>query len=184
MKISPTKHQKRYYVKYFNGFSLYGEEVLFQEYLNSGANCVAGFSYGAQKAFDYVYETQERVDKLILLSPAFFQTQKSSFIRTQLHYYKVEKETYIKQFLKNVSYPSSFSLSTFLKQGTSEELESLLTYRWESEKLHDVLKRGTSIEVFLGQKDKIIDTEKAADFFTMTSTYILKNTGHLLKKSV
>jgi len=184
MKISPTKHQKRYYVKYFNGFSLHGEEVLFQEYLNSDANCVAGFSYGAQKAFDYVYATQERVDKLILLSPAFFQTQKPSFIRTQLHYYKVEKETYIKQFLKNVSYPSSFSLSTFLKQGTSEELESLLTYRWESEKLHDVLKRGTSIEVFLGQKDKIIDTEKAADFFTMTSTYILKNTGHLLKKSV
>ena len=168
-------------MKYFNGFSLYGEEILFQEYLSSDENCVAGFSYGAQKAFDYVYQTKERVDKLILLSPAFFQTQSPSFLRTQLRYFETDKDAYVTQFLKNVSYPSSFSLSSLLRQGSTQELESLLTYTWEDKKLQDVLKRGTSIEVFLGQKDKIIDAEQAADFFTMTSTYILKNAGHLLR---
>ena len=176
------RQQKRFYVKYFNGFSLHNEEVLFEEYLNTDENCVAGFSYGAQRAFEYVYQTEARVDKLILLSPAFFQTQTVAFIHAQLHYFETQKQTYMKQFLKNVSYPSSFTLSPFLSEGNIEELKSLLTYRWEKEKLLDVLQRGTCIEVFLGEKDKIIDAQKAADFFTMTSTYIFKNTGHLLKE--
>ena len=62
--------------KYFNGFSLQNEEELFSEYLLQSELCVAGFSYGAQKAFEYVYKSKERIDRLILLSPAFFQTQK------------------------------------------------------------------------------------------------------------
>jgi pimeloyl-ACP methyl ester carboxylesterase len=168
--------------KYFNGFSLQNEEELFSEYLIQSELCVAGFSYGAQRAFEYVYESKERIDRLILLSPAFFQTQKPSFIRTQLRYFEAGQEAYVKQFLANVTYPSSLDLSNYLKVGTKEELESLLTYVWDKQKIQKVLDRGTTIEVFLGKDDKIIDAQKAFDFFaSLTTTYFIKSVGHLLR---
>jgi hypothetical protein len=67
--------------------------------------------------------------------------------------------------------------------GTKDELNSLLSYIWEKEKIQSILERGTSIEVFLGRKDKIIDSAKAKDFFSQTTCYLLKNTGHLLKEA-
>ncbi len=166
---------------YFNGFSLHDEEELFKEYVIESDLCVAGFSYGAQKAFDYVYNSKERIDRLILLSPAFFQTQKTSFTRTQLRYFEAGQEAYVKQFLSNVAYPASLDLSEYLKVGTKEELESLLTYTWDENKIQDVLNRGTTIEVFLGKEDKILDSQEAFDFFApLTTTYFIKNVGHLL----
>ena len=59
---------------YFNGFSLQNEEEHFKAYLSDNDLTIAGFSYGAQKAFEYAYHSKERIDRLILLSPAFFQT--------------------------------------------------------------------------------------------------------------
>jgi len=169
-------------MKYFNGFSLLGEEGLFSEYLIQSELCVAGFSYGTQKAFEYVYESKERIDRLILLSPAFFQTQKSSFIRTQLHYFEAGQEAYVKQFLANVTYPSNLDLSNYLKVGTKEELEALLTYTWDKQKIQEILNKGTTIEVFLGKDDKIIDAHAAFDFFApLTTTYFIKSVGHLLR---
>ena len=88
-------------------WDLMREEKLFSDYLITSDLCVAGFSYGAQKAFEYVFNSKERVDRLILLSPAFFQTQKPSFVRTQLRYFQSGKEAYVVQFLKNVVYPST-----------------------------------------------------------------------------
>jgi pimeloyl-ACP methyl ester carboxylesterase len=111
MKISIKSSVERSFVRYFNGFSLQDEEQFFSEYLADGELAVAGFSYGTQKAFEYVYHSKERVDRLILLSPAFFQTQKPSFARTQLRYFQSGQEAYVKQFLENVSYPSSIDLS-------------------------------------------------------------------------
>ena len=173
--------QERSYVQYFNGFSLQNEEELFYEYLVESDLCVSGFSYGAQQAFEYVYHSKERVDRLILLSPAFFQTQKPSFIRTQLRYFEAGKEAYVKQFLTNVAFPSKRDLSDYLKVGTYGELEALLTYRWDTEKIQEVLDRGTTIEVFLGSEDKIIDAEQAFDFFApLATTYFMKDTGHVL----
>lgn len=169
-------------MRYFNGFSLRGEERFFSEYLIQNDLCVAGFSYGAQQAFEYVYNTTQRVDRLILLSPAFFQSQKPSFIRTQLRYFKNSREAYIKQFLANTAYPSQVDLSACLSTGTQEELEALLSYRWESEKIRKITGRGTTIEVFLGSEDKIIDAPAAFDFFAgKTVTYWIKGAGHLLK---
>ena len=169
-------------MKYFSGFSLQGEKELFSKYIVDGETTIAGFSYGAQQAFEYVYHSKERIDRLILLSPAFFQTQKTSFIRTQLRYFEVGKEAYVKQFLSNVSYPSNINLSPYLKVGTKEELEALLTYTWDEHKIEEVLDRGTSIEIFLGSEDKIIDSNKAFSFFkTSCTTYFLKQRGHLLK---
>ena len=178
---------KRFYAKYFkmvyfNGFSLHNEEELFKEFVVESDLCVAGFSYGAQKAFDYVYHSKERIDRLILLSPAFFQTQKTSFTRTQLRYFEAGKEAYVKQFLANVAYPSNLDLSNYLKVGTKEELEALLTYTWDKQKIQEVLDRGTTIEVFLGKDDKIIDAQAAFDFFaSLTTTYFIKSVGHLLR---
>jgi pimeloyl-ACP methyl ester carboxylesterase len=170
-------------MKYFNGFSLCNEETLFSEYLVKGDLVVSGFSYGAQKAFEYVSHTQKRVDRLILLSPAFFQNQKASFIRTQLRYFEAGREAYVKQFLLNAASPSSLDLASFLSEGSKEELEALLTYRWDAEKIKQVIGRGTVIEVFLGGKDKIIDAEKAFEFFApLTTTYFIKNAGHILRQ--
>lgn len=166
---------------YFSGFSLTHEEGLFSEYTANGALCVSGFSYGAQKAFEYVYASKKRVDRLVLLSPAFFQNQKPSFVRTQLRYFTSGKEAYVKQFLENVSYPSSKDLTEYLCVGTKEELEALLTYTWDQQKLQELVSRGVSIEVFLGAEDKIIDTKEALGFFyDLTTTYYLKDAGHLL----
>ena len=171
-------------MNFFNGFSLKGEDALFDDYLLHGDSCVAGFSYGAQKAFEYVFESKERIDRLILLSPAFFQTQKPSFVRTQLRYFEANKREYIDHFLSNVSAPSSFDMSKYLKVGTKEELSALLSYVWDADKIENVLDRGTTIELFLGAKDKIIDTDEVAKFFSMTTNYILKDAGHLLKEAM
>ena len=107
---------------YFNGFALKGEEKFFKEELVENDFSVAGFSYGAQKAFEYAYNSTERIDRLILLSPAFFQNHKKSFIRTQLRYYKADEILYTEQFLKNVTYPSNINLSDNLNINKYEEL--------------------------------------------------------------
>lgn len=169
-------------LKYFHGFSLRNEECLFEAYTASSAYCVAGFSYGAQKALEYAYAHKGRIDKLILLSPAFFQNQKPSFIRTQLRYFQADKAAYVKTFLENVSFPSTLSLDSYLEVGTAEELESLLTYVWDEKKIEALQKRGVEIEVFLGEKDKIIDVQSSLDFFKpLVCTYTFKNRGHSLK---
>lgn len=182
MKILHIKNVKKYYVKYFSGFSLHKEEHLFDTYISKSDTTVVGFSYGAQKAFDYVYQTDNRVDKLILLSPAFFQTKKKSFIRTQLRYYDSAHEAYIKQFLLNSTYPSSIDVSKYLVLGTKNELASLLQYQWCEYKIKEVLAKNITIEVFLGSEDKIIDATQANHFFSMTTTYMIKGVGHLLKE--
>ena len=171
-------------MKYFNGFCLENEETLFNTYIQEDDTCIVGFSYGAQKALEYVYHSNERIDRLILLSPAFFQTQKPSFLRTQLRYFEAGQKDYIENFLRNVTYPSNFDLSDYLHLGTKKELNTLLSYQWDRNKIEEILNRGTIIEVFLGDKDKIIDFNEAKLFFTQTTTYTIKNVGHLLKGKV
>ncbi len=169
-------------MKYFHGFSLQNEEELFNQYLINSDYCVAGFSFGAQQAFEYAYHSKKRIDRLILLSPAFFQTQKPSFTRTQLRYFEAGQEAYVEQFLSNVAYPSDINLSKYLSVGDKEELEALLIYKWDEKKIEEILARGTTIEVFLGKEDKIIDAEQAFNFFTpLTTTYFIKDVGHVLR---
>ncbi len=181
--MSVKRYCERYFnMRYFNGFSLQDEEEHFKAYLSDSDLTVAGFSYGAQKAFEYAYHSKERIDRLILLSPAFFQTQKPSFMRTQLRYFEAGQEAYVKQFLENVSFPSSLNLSPYLDLGSKEELEALLSYVWDKKKIQEVIDRGTVIEVFLGEKDKIINFQEAFDFFSpLLTSYSIKNAGHILK---
>lgn len=167
---------------YFHGFALKEEEIFFSEHLLENDFCVAGFSYGAQKAFEYAYHSTKRIDRLILLSPAFFQNHKSAFIRTQLRYYKADEKAYTQQFLKNVASPSTLSLDDYVTKGTVEELEALLTYTWDKEKILELLERGVIIEVFIGEEDKIVDAKKSFEFFSkLTTVYLFKGRGHLLR---
>ena len=169
-------------MKYFNGFSLKNEEHFFKEYIVDGELTVVGFSYGAQRAFEYVYASDDkRVDRLILLSPAFFQNQKGSFLRTQLRYFKADQEAYRQQFLKNVAFPSEINLEENVVCGSYEELENLLSYVWDRDKVVELEERGVTIEVFLGGEDKIVDTQDSLLFFSdITTTYFFKELGHLL----
>ena len=168
-------------MKYFKGFSLEGEENLFKTYFTLDHYTVAGFSYGAQQAFEFAYASEERIDRVVLLSPAFFQTQKPSFIRTQLRYFDSGQEAYVKQFLVNTAYPSDIDLSDYLQTGKKEELNALLTYQWDDKRIKELLDRGVTIEVFLGEKDKIIDSQAALAFFSpLVTTYFIKNVGHIL----
>ena len=168
--------------RYFSGFSLENEKELFSEYIIENDFTISGFSYGAIKAFEEALNSQKRVDLLQLFSPAFFQPQNEKFVRMQLMFFKKDSKNYYENFLKNISSPSSFEVSTYFKEGTSEELQTLLTYKWDEEKLNALLNRGTKIEVYLGGVDKIIDSPKACEFFKDFSTvYFMKNYGHILK---
>ena len=167
---------------YFNGFSLRGEEYLFSGFTDENDFTVAGFSYGAQKAFEYAYSSPERVEKLILLSPAFFQNEKESFKRAQLRYFEKDRKSYISQFLANATYPSDIDLLSYLDTGESRQLETLLNYQWDKERIDDLLDRGTDIEVYLGGKDRIIKSKDAFDFFSESAlTYLIKDAGHILR---
>ena len=168
--------------KYFSGFSLDNEKELFEDYLVENDLTVAGFSYGAIKAFEYTLTTKRRVDLLQLFSPAFFEDKSEKFKRTQLMYYKKDKETYCNTFLQNVSFPSKINMKSYYKEATVEELEELLYYKWDEKQLQKLLDKKTRIEVYLGQKDKIIDTTSAKEFFENFATvYYIKKKGHILK---
>ena len=168
-------------MRYFSGFCFRNEKSIFEKFLIQSDTTVAGFSYGACKAFEYAYYTTNRVDRLILLSPAFFQEHKKSFIRTQLRYFTTDKDLYIQNFINNVIYPSHIDISPYFHTGTQEQLQELLEYKWDISKLQELKQRGVSIEVFLGEKDKIVDTTKSTKFFAQVSTvYTIKDVGHIL----
>ena len=93
--------------KYFSGFCFENESELFEDYLIKNDFTVSGFSYGAIKAFEEVLNSDERVDKLQLFSPAFFQNFDEKFKRTQLMYFKKDSNAYIELFSKNVIFPKN-----------------------------------------------------------------------------
>lgn len=166
---------------YFSGFCLENEQELFSEYLINNDFTVSGFSYGAIKAFEEVLHSSQRVDKLQLFSPAFFQTQDKKFKRMQLMFFKKDAQAYCDNFLENIAYPEKKDTSKYFKLGTYEELEELLMYQWSEKKLQELLDKGVQIEVYLGEKDKIIDSQKANDFFKNYATvYYIKEKGHIL----
>ncbi len=167
--------------KYFSGFCFFDESELFDEYLEKSDFTVCGFSYGAIKAFEEVLNSNQRVDKLQLFSPAFFQTSNDKFKRMQLMFFKKDANSYCENFLKNVLNPTNKDISKYFQMGTFEELEELLNYQWSEEKLQRLVDKGTIIEVYLGKVDKIIDSQKAKEFFRNFATvYYIKEKGHLL----
>lgn len=167
--------------KFFSGFCFFEESELFDEYLIKNDFTISGFSYGAIKAFEEVLNSEKRVDKLQLFSPAFFQNYDDKFKRTQVMYFKKDANAYCQSFLQNVIFPTNLGISKYFKLGTIKELEELLYYEWSEEKLQKLVDKGTKIEVYLGGIDKIIDASKAKEFFKNFATvYYIKEKGHLL----
>jgi len=171
-------------MKYYNGFSLKDEEYLFEDYITDTNYTICGFSYGAIKAFKKVQKELQlgnRVDKLILLSPAFFQTKSTKFKKLQLIGYKKHKINYLNQFLESCFLPHK-KIKVKTKDTKIEELEELLNYQWIIDDLKFLEEKGVKIEVYLGGEDKIIDIVGARELFLEmgTLTY-MKNANHFLQ---
>jgi len=171
-------------MKYFNGFSLSNEEELFNFWLqNKNKYLIAGFSYGSIKALKYVLNSNKRVDKLVLISPAYFNDRNDAFKKTQLIHFKKDTIKYMNTFLKNISSGSEINLTKYVKIGTIKELEELLTFKWKLKDLKKIAENGTKIEVVLGENDKIINSKEALVFFEQVATvYFIKNANHILKE--
>jgi len=165
---------------YFSGFSLKNEQELFNQYVEQSDFVVSGFSYGAIKALEYVISTDKRVDKLQLFSPAYFNNKDKKYKRMQLMYFKKDATLYCNNFLKNSDF-SQGQYSRYFNMGTYEELDELLNYQWDAEKLEQLVSKNITIEVFLGSDDNIIDSSEALEFFRKFSeVYYIKNKGHIL----
>ncbi len=169
-------------MKFYSGFGFKNEKDLFKDILPKNGFFVAGFSKGSIEAFEYVKNSKKRVDKLILISPAFFQKKDEKFKRLQLLSFKKDFKKYMLNFYKNVLYPSKIDIKEYQTDGDFNQLEKLLYYKWSKDSLKEIRSRGVDIEVYLGEKDKIINPIEAYDFFKSFATvYYIKNVGHILR---
>ena len=171
-------------MKFYSGFSLKNDSIFFKEYVNSSEYCVSGFSHGSIKAFKYVKEELDkgnRVDVLQLFSPAFFQTKSLKFKRLQTLSYSKNPDAYLSSFLKSCFFPYSRKETRSVQTDLSG-LEELLNYEWTIADLVELDRKGVRLEVYLGEKDVVIDVGGAREFFTQvaTVTYI-KDANHFLQ---
>ncbi len=168
-------------MRFFSGFGFQNEQELFDNFLVKNDFTVAGFSYGAIKAFEESYNCFGRVDLLQLFSPAFFQDRDDRFKKLQITAFKKNSGKYMDNFYKNAIYPSTKLLQKYKKNPNIKDLEELLYYDWDDVKLEALLRRGVNIEVYLGKYDKITDTKKVLEFFRNFATiYFLNKGGHIL----
>lgn len=168
---------------YFSGFALRNESTLFADWLIGSDYAVAGFSLGAIRALEFAEQSDHRIDRLLLFSPAFFQTRPERFVTLQLAAWERDSAHYRDTFLHRCAAPSDLDLRPYAAEGSREELAFLLRYRWAPEKLRRIRERGTVIEVFIGEKDRIIDAERAAAFFApeVDALYRFRDAGHILR---
>jgi len=171
-------------MKFYSGFSLKNEEYFFNSFIKNSEYTVCGFSYGAIEALNRVADlikNKKRVDTLQLFSPIFFQNKDTKFIRLQMIAYNKDKSSYMKQFTKN-SFAPYKSKEVQHTETNVEELKELLEHKWSLKSLEALNRVGVKIEVYLGGKDKIVDTLEAKEFFVKvaTVTYI-KSANHFLQ---
>jgi hypothetical protein len=168
---------------YFSGFCLENENELFDEYMIQNDYTISGFSYGAIEALKFALASSAmdiRVDLVQLFSPSFFNDKDEKYKRMQLIYFKKDSKKYCDNFLKNCGF-SNKQIKQYFTMGKYEELDELLNYKWEQKQLQMLINNGTKIEVYLGENDKIIDSQKALDFFVnFSEVYFIKNKGHIL----
>lgn len=168
-------------MKFYSGFSLSNDKQLFSEFLKESDYTLAGFSYGAIKAFKEALASDKRIDTLQLFSPAFFQDKTEKFIRMQNMYFAKDKEAYSKNFHTSIFAPFNINKDVDLVDGRAEELEELLGFVWKKDELKALQDRGIQIEVYLGSEDKIINAYNAKEFFlAYADTYMINGAGHTL----
>jgi hypothetical protein len=165
---------------YFSGFSLQNEQELFSDYIIQNDFTLSGFSYGCIKLIEYAIKSDTRIDKIQLFSPAYFNDKDEKFKRMQLMFFKKDATSYANNFLKNCGF-SKENQDKFFLLGTFEELKELLYYEWSSNQLQSLKDKGIEIEIYLGEKDKIINSKGALEFFrNFGDTYFIKDVGHIL----
>ncbi len=171
--------------KFFSGFALKNDDRLFTDlFIDFGISLtyydVCGFSYGAQKALSYTLCCNSRINRLILISPAFFNNKDSVFIDSQIHAFKKNKDLYLKCFYKNIGFNNISN--EFIGDASLFDLDNLLNFTFKSDDLIAIKKMGIKILIFLGGKDKIINTISAMDFFKdFGIVYFIKEANHLLR---
>ncbi len=171
-------------MKFYSGFSLKNDKSFFQEFLCDSEYTVAVFSYGAIKAFQYTAEelkNARRVDTLQLFSPAFFQTKSEKFKKLQLMSFKHNTQSYLKIFTDSCFSPYLTQKLEY-SESSYKDLEELLCYEWSLSYLKKLENFGVKIEIYLGEKDIVIDVEGANNFFLDIGTVtFVKNANHFLQ---
>ncbi len=168
-------------MKFFSGFGFCNESDLFVDILDRSDFVVAGFSLGAIMAIKHSLDQTKRVDKLQLISPAFFQEEGEKFRRLQLINFKKDRSSYLESFYKNVAYPENLDLTHYKCKPKFSDLELLFSYRYNKIDLKSIVDRGVIIEVYLGGMDRIIDIKKIERFFENFATiYTYKSRGHIV----
>ncbi|NPA66038.1 MAG: pimelyl-ACP methyl ester esterase BioV [Epsilonproteobacteria bacterium] len=171
-------------MQFHSGFSLQNDDVFFQSFIENNDFYIYGFSYGAIKAYldvKRLLAKGQRVDRLILFSPAFFQTKDEKFKRLQKMAYKKNKQLYLQNFITSCFAPYSVKKVEHT-ENSIKELEELLEYIWDINGLKELSNKGIKIEVYLGGEDKIIDVESAYKFFTqIADVTLLKKANHFLQ---
>ena len=168
-------------MKFYSGFCLGNDKQLFSQYIKDTEYTIAGFSYGAIKAFEEAKTTKTRVDTLQLFSPAFFQDKTDKFIRMQNMYFAKDKEAYYENFHKSIFLPASIDKRVLHQDGSAQELEDLLSFIWKADELKALQDKGIKIEVYLGSEDKIINADNAKEYFLpYADTYTINGAGHTL----
>jgi len=168
-------------MRFYSGFCLRDESAFFAPYLRTNDYTVAGFSYGAVKAVRDVLDRRERIDTLQLFSPAYFCDKPDSFKRLQLKGYRRDSSLYRARFIESCFAPYPVQEVETYDEGEAA-LEDLLTYDWPEAALQSITGRGIKIEVYLGERDAVIDSEAAAAFFKPYATvYFFKEANHFLQ---
>lgn len=166
-------------MKFFSGFGFSGEDELFEELLDSSEYAVAGFSFGAQKALQEALNLK-RVQKLTLISPGVFTHLSYEEKRKQIELFRAKKEVYLSMFYKKCGAKDEHQ--KYFKNPSLKELEELFSYEWKESDLSSICKKGCKIEVYIGDRDKIVDIEGIKRLFMPYSTlYIHHGVGHILK---
>ena len=168
-------------MRFFSGFLLRDEQAYFRPWLKENDLTVAGFSYGAIRAFEYVRNSPRRVDTLQLFSPAFFLGRDRGFKRMQLRGFKRDSSAYRQRFLASCFSPYPVQ-EVPAAADTEADLEKLLDYAWPAAELDALCARGTALEVYVGEKDAVIDAAAAAAYFKpWATTFFLRDANHFLQ---
>lgn len=190
---------------YFSGFGFAHESALFVAPFCAVRDCldvrefdVVGFSYGAQKAVRYALDSPRPIRRLCLISPAFFHGMPTKRKEAELRLFAANPVRYLQTFLQQVLSGATdaseaqkelvlpyFCLSqheSICTKELADDLRTLLFYTFCADELTQIRERGIAIEVFLGERDRIIAAKEARDFFAPLATRLfwVRDAGHLL----
>ena len=181
-------------MKFFGGFGFKDEVRIFEPLLRDlgyfGANPynICGFSYGAQKAVRLALESLEsgkRVNRILLLSPAFFNDKDLAFKDAQIRAFAKNPALYMKAFYKNIGLQKIDE--RYLREVDSLDsriLEQCLRYEFKDAEMGLLKSCGVEIVAILGSADKIINAEATNAFFVQYGiVYLIKGANHLLREA-